>query len=234
MERLPHWILTNKFPAFYDSESATAIEQTAKVYGAMNELIESYNKFVDTFNETNEAFQNEVAEETQLFASGLRQEFQDFIDVVGLKMLDAENFMKNNLQESADKYLGEIVDDLHNDMDTFEQDRIRFQEGFDSQNAAIKTQNSVLSGAIGTMNNRLDTQDSIINDAVAYMQTNLEASVNAAIETLINNGTIVMGLGYDGETEQLTMAARNIGTPTDLAVGYDETTETITLREVPI
>ena len=31
--KLPKWILTNKFPAFHDTESLTAIEQTARVYG---------------------------------------------------------------------------------------------------------------------------------------------------------------------------------------------------------
>lgn len=234
MQRLPNWVLTNPRPAMYDFDSGTAIEQTARVYAAMNELIDSYNAFVDSMNNANEVFQNEVKEESNLFAVALRQEFQDFIDIVDLKMSEAENFMKNNLQQSADKYLNEIIEDLHNDMDTFEQDRARFEEGFETQNAAIKTQNDVLAGAISTMNERLNTQDTRINEAVSYMQTNLEMNVNAAIEQLIDNGTITMGLGYEEETEALSFAARNIGIPTDLAVGYDPETESITLREVPI
>lgn len=43
---LAPWLIMNQFPAFYDLESLTAIEQTAKLYGAVRDLIETYNRFV--------------------------------------------------------------------------------------------------------------------------------------------------------------------------------------------
>ena len=46
---LPKWVLTNKLPAFYDMESGTAIEQTAKIYGAMQGMIKDYEKFAEEF-----------------------------------------------------------------------------------------------------------------------------------------------------------------------------------------
>lgn len=47
---LPSWAIVNRFPAFYEGESLTAIEQTARVYGKINELINTYNRYVTTIN----------------------------------------------------------------------------------------------------------------------------------------------------------------------------------------
>ncbi len=47
---LPHWAIINGFPSFYDTESLTAIEQTARLYGKVKELIETYNRYVTEMN----------------------------------------------------------------------------------------------------------------------------------------------------------------------------------------
>lgn len=115
MNLLPHWVLTDKFPAFYDSESKTAIEQTARVYGAMQELITEYNKFVDSVNQHILDFENAAKKDYEIFTTAIRQEFQDFIDVVTLKIQsqdsiieDAVSYMKTNLSESIDAALLEM------------------------------------------------------------------------------------------------------------------------------
>ena len=104
MKRLPKWCITDKFPALYDTESATAIEQTAKLYGAISELIDEYNNWVDKINAQIEAFENAMEKDYEVFKVAMRQEFQDFIDIVDLKMqaqdkdiADAINYMKTNL-----------------------------------------------------------------------------------------------------------------------------------------
>ena len=47
---LPSWAIINRFPAFYEGESLTAIEQTARIYAKVNELITTYNRFVTENN----------------------------------------------------------------------------------------------------------------------------------------------------------------------------------------
>ena len=115
MNLLPHWVLTDKFPAFYDSESKTSIEQTARVYGAMQELIKEYNSFVDSVNQHILDFENAAKKDYEIFTTAIRQEFQDFIDVVTLKIQsqdsiieDAVSYMKTNLSESIDAALLEM------------------------------------------------------------------------------------------------------------------------------
>lgn len=104
MRRLPEWVMTNKFPSVYDSESGTAIEMVAKVYGAMQNLIEEYNQFAETVNQNIDSFEGDMKKEFEEFTVGLQQTLQDFIDVIDMKVseqdqkiADAENYMRNNI-----------------------------------------------------------------------------------------------------------------------------------------
>lgn len=115
MNLLPHWVLTDKFPAFYDSESKTALEQTARVYGAMQQLITEYNKFVDNVNQHIAVFENAAKKDYEIFTTSIRQEFQDFIDIIDLKIKsqdsiisNAANYMRTNLYESISTLLAEM------------------------------------------------------------------------------------------------------------------------------
>lgn len=50
MRLLPKWAIVTPFPSIYDFESVTAIQQTARVYGAMNQMISEYNNFAEAIN----------------------------------------------------------------------------------------------------------------------------------------------------------------------------------------
>lgn len=103
MNRLPHWVLSDKNPGFYDLESATAIEQTAKLYKAMQTLIDEYNTFVDRINANIEEFENSTNQDYELFKTGLRQEFQDFIDTIELKVLSQDKAISDKFTEIDEK-----------------------------------------------------------------------------------------------------------------------------------
>lgn len=90
MINLPKWRLTNPFPAFLDSESGTAIEQTAKVYGAMQTLIDEYNAFAESVEKQINEFTAETEADQKVFETALRQEFQDFIDTIDMKLATME------------------------------------------------------------------------------------------------------------------------------------------------
>lgn len=102
MYLLPKWVLANKFPAIHDFESLTVIDQTARIYGAMNQLIEEYNAFADQINKSVEEFQTASEEDRKKFEIAMRQEFQDFIDAVDLKirMMDQTiNDIEGNIEQ---------------------------------------------------------------------------------------------------------------------------------------
>ena len=110
--KLPPWSIPNTFPAFFDHESATSIEMTAKLYNAMQELIEEYASFSKRIEESFTQFSDGNNKELEEFKVGLRQEFQDFIDIVDLKIKGFENdvrkavaFMTENIDKTVNDYL---------------------------------------------------------------------------------------------------------------------------------
>lgn len=114
MIRLPKWVLTNPRPSIYDSESATAIEMTAKVYQAMTEMVDEYNKFAENVEKNLAQFEQETNADIGQFTVSLRQEFQDFIDVVEMKLQeqdkeiqDAYNYLVVNLRTTTQQAVSE-------------------------------------------------------------------------------------------------------------------------------
>lgn len=91
MIKLPLWVLPNNFPAIFDTESHTAIEMTSRLYGAINDFVNEYNHFAtETTQALNEHLEN-YSKANETFRTGLRQEFQDFIDTINLKVMALEN-----------------------------------------------------------------------------------------------------------------------------------------------
>lgn len=83
---LPRWNLHQNRPTFYDTDSVTMLELAGRMHGSMNELITDYNSFVDNVNKIITEFVNNTEKKNEVFETALRQEFQDFIDIVDLKL----------------------------------------------------------------------------------------------------------------------------------------------------
>lgn len=64
---LPHWVLTDLQPAFYDTEAVTVLDLLSKIYGKVNEVVENTNEAI-TYMETN---LNKTV--TDLFEEGLEE-----------------------------------------------------------------------------------------------------------------------------------------------------------------
>ena len=90
MINLPLWVLPEKFPSVYESESATALEMTSKLYGSMRDLVDDYNSFVKRVETLANQFEEGTNKDVETFKVALRQEFQDFIDVVELKLMSQD------------------------------------------------------------------------------------------------------------------------------------------------
>ena len=79
MNALPKWVLANPFPAIHDFESLTVIEQTARIYGAMNSLIEEYNKFADTVNGQLSTFTESEQKSREEFEQEITKVMREFV-----------------------------------------------------------------------------------------------------------------------------------------------------------
>ena len=78
MNLLPKWVLPSTSPAFHDFESATVLEQTAKVYAALNSMITEYNKFADEVNGLLTNFTEDETESRTEFECKIIKIYRDF------------------------------------------------------------------------------------------------------------------------------------------------------------
>lgn len=108
MIQLPKWVIPSSFPSVYDTESATVIEQTAKLYGAMRELIEDYNKFVDGINEEIRTFtgssNEEIANFKQSVEERLRCKFEDLNAQLSQIRLEMKQYTDTTMQRAFDVF----------------------------------------------------------------------------------------------------------------------------------
>lgn len=94
--QLPKWALVNKFPALYDTESVTAVEQTARVYGKINELIESYNNYIELVNSEIKKFTEATDSNYEEFSKKIIKITEDFITTIDMKVVNFSRLMDEN------------------------------------------------------------------------------------------------------------------------------------------
>lgn len=101
---LPHWALPDTLPSVYDTQSGTALEMVAKVYGAMRTLQTEYNSFVDEINQTITDFINNINQDQECFKKEITKIMHDYIMKIDekIKMQDlvidnAVKYMKDNI-----------------------------------------------------------------------------------------------------------------------------------------
>lgn len=109
MNLMPHWSLTGKNPAFYDTESATAIEQTAKVYGAMQTLITEYNAFVDEYNKSIVDFESSTEKNIDEFKTCITELISNYIHSVDMQIDGVKNYIVDNIRQTTQELLDEAI-----------------------------------------------------------------------------------------------------------------------------
>lgn len=86
IKRLPNWVLTENNPAFYDTESKTAVEQTAKVYRKMQEVVDVVNEFIDEVNSQLDLSETEAYKQLECFKTNVETIMNDYIKCLDTKI----------------------------------------------------------------------------------------------------------------------------------------------------
>lgn len=96
MRQLPIWVLPPTMPSIFESESFTALEAVAKVYGSMRKLIEEYNAFANALNKEIEEYNNsndsEIAEFKESVERRLMCKFQDLDKLLSRIRLEMKKY----------------------------------------------------------------------------------------------------------------------------------------------
>ena len=86
IKNLPDWCLTSKSPAFYDTESGSAIEMVWRVYASMQNLIEAYNQFETDVNANNTKFENSILKDMEEFKACVSDLVENYINMIDLRI----------------------------------------------------------------------------------------------------------------------------------------------------
>ena len=106
IENLPNWCLTNKNPGFYDTESATVLEETAKVYAKVQELINDYNLFVEEIEQITDDFKTEISGNQEKFETDMTTLMHDYIHQIDTEIAK----MKNDIVQTATNLVEEMFE----------------------------------------------------------------------------------------------------------------------------
>lgn len=128
IDLLPVWTLTNLQPAFYDSESATVLQQMSKVYAKMQELLTDYNNFVKEVNTYIEDFENGITKDFKCFRECITKTMNDYIATIDTKINlqdsniankfseqdtlieNAINYMKDNIVQTTTDVINQAIE----------------------------------------------------------------------------------------------------------------------------
>ena len=107
IENLPNWCLVNKNPAFYDTESATVLEETSKIYGKMQELVNDYNAFANEVNTKISEFITSTNEDQECFKTEITKIMEDYISMIDEKIKRLDYEVTSQLNELINKAIEE-------------------------------------------------------------------------------------------------------------------------------
>ena len=117
---LPPWVETNIQPAFYDKESGTVIQQTARAYAKVNQLVRHFNCLS---KETKETIDKYIATFVDL---------KNFVDNY-FDNLDVQEEINNKLDQMAeDGQLADIISQYLNSTAVFGYDTLADMKSADN------------------------------------------------------------------------------------------------------
>ena len=154
---LPPWVETGLQPAFYDKESGTVLQQTARMYAKVNEIIKSNNKLTSDF-------------------TTLYNYVHDYFD-----NLDVQTEIDNKLDEMAtDGTLAEIINqeifgELNQAIEEIQSDVTSIGAATSTNAAAITTLSNSVDSRVAT----LTAKDTELEGDISDVQTSVDAAIAA-------------------------------------------------------
>lgn len=163
---LPRWVLTNPLPAFYEIESTTSVQMTAKLYKYIQGFTDDYNKFAEEINKAISDHINEVNADQECFEAKITKIIHDYIITIDSKIehqdreiQEAIVYIKDNLEASIVTVINEmkengelseeiikVFDNLAERVTNLENTKMKII--YDETNESIYFENTIIEGVI--------------------------------------------------------------------------------------
>lgn len=111
IELLPPWVETGIQPAFYDKESGSVLQQTARMYAKVNQLTEAYNTFTTNLLNRQDEFETNLTDRQDDFESDINDTVDDYIEQFNTLHDYVHDYFDNlNVQDEVNHKLDEMAD----------------------------------------------------------------------------------------------------------------------------
>lgn len=111
IELLPPWVETGIQPAFYDKESGTVLQQTARMYAKVNQLTEAYNTFTTNLLNRQDEFETNLTDRQDEFESDINETVDDYIEQFNTLHDYVHDYFDNlDVQQEVNHKLDEMAD----------------------------------------------------------------------------------------------------------------------------
>lgn len=111
VEFLPPWVETGIQPAFYDKESGTVLQQTARMYARVNMLIRMFNKLSKNTKTEVERFEEVVDTRVTNFENSVNETVADYIEQFNQLHDYVHDYFDNlDVQEEINNKLDDMVE----------------------------------------------------------------------------------------------------------------------------
>lgn len=112
VEFLPPWVETGLQPAFYDKESGTVLQQTARMYARVNMLIRMFNKLSRNTKNEIERFETAVNEDMTQYKHDINETVADYIEQFNQLHDYVHDYFDNlDVQEEINNKLDQMLED---------------------------------------------------------------------------------------------------------------------------
>lgn len=210
VEFLPPWVETGLQPAFYDKESGTVLQQTARMYARVNMLIRMFNKLSKNTKDEIERFETSVNETVADYIEKFNQlhdYVQDYFD-----NLDVQQEINHKLDDMVeDGVLQEIIADYLNSKAVFGYDTVSDMKTatnlIDGSYARTLGYYAKNDGGEALFKIRTMTNDDVVDETLIY---EMDGDNNLVAELIIDDSMNVkqFGIKSDGTTDNTTKMNR--------------------------
>lgn len=222
IEKLQPWAFGHN-PAFDDKESLTAIQQTAKIYEKVNELIESYNGFGEDLRKDFEKFKTDSNTNYSEFISSVENKFNSFKNTIDLKISEQDTNINNSLSEYERKvnetllyFKTNLPISIKNEIERMKNSGeldTAIYEALDNIHIALENYKSELNSKFANfINNNTKWQ----NDTKADLQ-----ETERTFESKVDNNLNVIEARMDTFTAGNNAGTENNSELLDIRVGFD-------------
>lgn len=119
MRLLPKWALLDPPSAAYDFESVTPLQQTARVYAKMQEMIKAYNEFADLINKEIVEFvgssETEISNFKEAVEKRIRCEFEKMDAAFAKMKVDVAKYTEEKIVEIYQQQIHDQLSQIVNE-----------------------------------------------------------------------------------------------------------------------